>query len=337
VIASCFSSHVHRMQQLFDIAEETGRKVCLLGRSMNKNSNIARNLGYMNADHVELVKPGEIEELPDREVLVLCTGSQGEPLAALSRIASGRHPNIRARAEDTFIFSSRTIPGNEVRVHSMMNELSRVGSHVYHGAVSPVHVSGHACAEELKTLLQLVRPQNFLPVHGEWRHLRAHAELAQSVGVDPSRITIGENGCVVELANGVARKTEEVVPHGQVLVDRDTREEVLEDIMEDRQQLSGDGLVVVVARPDDPGSRIDVVSRGFADDDEVLERGRLAAEELLDDIEANGFELPEGLSHGQAREMDEAELLEDAIETVVADAIRKATRRSPLVVPLVLR
>src|SRR5262249_55529726 len=161
---------------------------------MNRNTNIARNLGYMDVEGTMFVKPQKLDEVDPHRLLILCTGSQGEPLAAMSRMAFGQHPNIKPSGNDTVIFSSRTIPGNETRVHRIINQLSRSGAHIYHSDIARVHVSGHASSEELKTMLQLVRPKTFMPVHGEWRHLRAHADLARMVGVDHESIIMGENG-----------------------------------------------------------------------------------------------------------------------------------------------
>jgi ribonuclease J len=324
VIASCFSSHIHRLQQFTDIAQEHGRVVCLLGRSLNRNFNIARNLGYLDADSATIIKPQKIDEYDPSKVMVLCTGSQGEPLAAMNRIAWGSHPAIQPDALDTVIFSSRTIPGNEIRVHRLINQLSRLGAHIYHADIAQVHVSGHGCAEELKLLLQLVRPANFMPIHGEWRHLRAHSDLARMVGVDPASIIMGENGLVVELANGKARLTDELVPVGQRLVDRHSNEDILVEVMEDRQQASGDGMLVVVARvdPHESSQRLELISRGFMDDDRgVLDDALRAAEESLDD--ASGTHL-------------ETDRLQELMQAAVQDTVFERTRKNPLVVPVVL-
>jgi ribonuclease J len=320
IITTCFSSQIHRMQQFIDIAQEEGRAVCILGRSMNRNSNIARNLGYMDADGVELIKPNQIADREPSKVMVLCTGSQGEPLAALSRYAAGTHPTLRPDPNDTVIFSSRTIPGNENRVHRIQNGLAKVGARLVSTDNAHVHVSGHASSAELLTLLQLVRPTTFVPVHGEWRHMRAHAELAQAVGIGPERILLIENGSVIELRDGQARLTEEFVTVGAPLVDRTSNDEILEDILEERQQASGDGVLVIVAH--EASGTLDLISRGFVEEDDgkLLDEARRAAESSLDDLE------------GEIDELELSKLLQEAVENVV----RRRSRRSPLVVPVVL-
>jgi ribonuclease J len=320
VIAACFSSHIHRIQQFCDIAGETGRAVCIMGRSMVRNTNIARSLGYFDVTGVRVIKPAGLEELDPRETLILCTGSQGEALAAMNRIAWGTHPSIQPDPLDTIIFSSRTIPGNETRVHGIINQLSKVGARILHDTIAPVHVSGHASSEELKTMLQLVRPDHVMPVHGEWRHLRAHADLARMVGIDESRVILNDNGGVIELRDGVATATGEWVTVGQRLIDRHNSEDILERVLEDRQQASGDGLLVVVAH--ETSGTLEVISRGFVqDDDEVLGEVRRAAEESLEQA-AGTHSAPGEIEH----EMQEA----------VSAAVFEATRRSPLVVPVVL-
>lgn len=319
VVATCFSSQIHRVQQFLDIAVEEGRSVCVMGRSLNRNVNVARNLGYMDADGVKFIKPNAINDTDPSELMVLCTGSQGEPLAALSRIASGTHPAMRPDPLDTFIFSSRTIPGNDTRVHRIQNSLAKVGSRVVSSDNAHVHVSGHGSSAELLTLLQLVRPTHFMPVHGEWRHLRAHSELAQSVGVLEDNIILAENGSVIELRNGVAKMTENFVKVGEQLVDRNSNDEILEDVLEERQQASGDGVLVVVAH--EASGTLELISRGFVDDaDEILDAARDAAERALE---------------GADERADDAEL-SALMQSSVEDLVMKRTRRSPLVVPVLL-
>src|SRR5438093_2741196 len=205
VLVASFASNVHRMQQATDVAVEVGRKVCVVGRSMRKNLNIARNLGYIEAPDDTFVRPAALAELPPQEVLVLCTGSQGEPLAALTRIAYGDHPAVPVERGDTGIISARPVPGNDAPVHDAINQLAKLGAEVLHQENAPVHVSGHGHAEELRTMISLVRPRGVMPVHGEFRMLAAHARLAREGGVPDDRIVLAENGSVVELADGVAR------------------------------------------------------------------------------------------------------------------------------------
>ena len=320
IIATCFSSHIHRIQQFIDIAQEEGRSVCILGRSMTRNTNIARNLGYLDADGVTFLKPNQLEQMDPREVMVLCTGSQGEPLAALSRFAAGTHQNIRPDSLDTVIFSSRTIPGNDTRVHRIQNGLAKVGAHLYGSENAHVHVSGHGSSAELLTLLQLVRPTTFVPVHGEWRHMRAHADLAKLVGMEEERILLVENGSVIELRDGTARLTEEFVTVGEQLVDRTSNDEILDDVLEERQQAGEEGVLVVVAHEN--SGTLEVIARGFVEDEDgLLDDARRAAEESLED--ASGTRLDE---------LELSRLLQEAVEGVV----QQRTRRAPLVVPVVL-
>src|SRR5947199_4235863 len=210
VIVSSFASNVHRMQQAADVGVECGRKIAFVGRSMRKNGNIARNLGYMEVPEDVLVRPVELDELQPHEVLILCTGSQGEPLSALTRIAYGDHPAVHVERGDTVIISAKPVPGHELRVHDAINQLAKAGAEVLHQEIAPVHVSGHACAEEIRTLISLLRPRNVMPIHGEFRMLAAHAQLARDAGVPASAIVIAENGTVVELSRDGVRVVEDV-------------------------------------------------------------------------------------------------------------------------------
>ena len=319
VLVSCFSSHIHRVQQFVDIAREEGRSICILGRSLTRNTNIAKSLGYLNAAGVQFLKPHQVDGLDPKQVLIICTGSQGEPLAALSRIAAGTHPVIRPDAADSVIFSSRTIPGNDTRVHTIQNQLAKIGAHVFSSDNATVHVSGHGSSAELLTLLQLVRPTSFMPVHGEWRHLRAHAELGMSVGIAESSIIMGANGHVVELRDGVARLTDEHVHVGELLVDRGSNDEILDDVLEERQLASGDGVLVVVAH--EQSGTLELIARGFVEDEDgMLDDARQAVEDSLDNADTN-------ISDQQL-----ATLLQTTVEGVIKDR----SRRTPLVVPVVL-
>src|ERR687888_2280769 len=214
ILVSSFASNVHRMQQAIDVAIQVGRKVCIVGRSMRKNANIARNLGYMDVPEGSLVRPVELDDFAPHEVLILCTGSQGEPLSALTRIAYDDHPAVRVERGDTVIISAQPVPGNELRVHDAINRLAKSGAEVLHQEIAPVHVSGHACKEELRTILALLRPKAVMPIHGEFRMLAAHAELARDAGVPASAIVLAENGTVVELGDTGARVVDEIEAAG---------------------------------------------------------------------------------------------------------------------------
>src|SRR5213083_2564750 len=218
VLVSSFASNVHRMQQAVDVAVDCGRKVAFVGRSMRKNGNIARSLGYMDVPDDAILRPHELAELPREEQLILCTGSQGEPMSAMTRIAYNDHPAVSVEAGDTVIISAKPIPGNELRVHDAINRLARAGDEVLHEDNAPVHVSGHGRAEELRTILALLRPRAVMPVHGEFRMLAAHAQLARDAGVPASAIVLAENGSVVELTQSGVRIIDQV-PAGVTFVD----------------------------------------------------------------------------------------------------------------------
>src|SRR5436190_4506609 len=196
ILISSFASNIHRMQQAIDVGVDCGRKVVVVGRSMRRNMNVARNLGYVEMPDDLLVKPADVDDVPPGEQLVLCTGSQGEPLSALTRIAYDDHPAIKVERGDTVILSARPVPGNELRVHDTINQLTRRGAEVLHEENADVHVSGHGRAEELRTLLSLIRPKALMPIHGEFRMQAAHARLAQEAGIPASSIVMAENGDV---------------------------------------------------------------------------------------------------------------------------------------------
>ena len=245
IIVASFASNMHRVQQAAEVAIANGRKVAVVGRSMRKNMNIARTLGYVELPEESIVSPKEAMELPRDKVLVLCTGSQGEPMSALTRIAYGDHQNVTVERGDTVIISAKPVPGNELRVHDSINRLARLGAEVLHQEVAPVHVSGHACAEELRTLLSLVRPRAVMPIHGEYRMLAAHGQLARDAGVPESGIVIAENGSVVELTRDGVRITGRV-DAGVTFVDGLGVGDVEDVALRDRRRLSEDGVLIVV-------------------------------------------------------------------------------------------
>src|SRR5213076_2579669 len=246
ILVASFASNVHRMQQAIDVAVEVGRKVCVVGRSMRKNLNIARNLGYIDMPEDSLIRPVELEEYAPGEVLILCTGSQGEPLSALVRIAYHDHPAVHVDRGDTVIISARPVPGNELRVHDAINQLAKAGAEVLHQENAPVHVSGHGHAEELRTMISLVRPKAMMPVHGEFRMLAAHARLAEEGGVPPGAIVLAENGAAVELTPEGARIVDDV-ESGVTFVDGLGVGDVHDVALRDRRHLSEDGVLIVVA------------------------------------------------------------------------------------------
>jgi ribonuclease J len=325
ILIASFASNVHRVQQAIDVALEDGRKVCLVGRSLRKNVNIARNLGYIDVPEDILVKPEILPELRPDETMVLCTGSQGEPMSALTRMAYNDHPFVQIEEGDTVIISAKPVPGNELRVHDTINRLARSGAEVLHQEIAPVHVSGHGHAEELRMVLAVLRPRNVMPVHGEFRMLAAHARLARDAGVDAERIVLAENGSVVELAGGRARIVD-VVETGQTFVDGLGVGDVRDVALRDRRHLSEDGvLIVVVTIGSQNGREIaspEVISRGFAEPGPLLDEARDEAERIL--------------THCLAEDISELKLLQEHIHDAVGTLIRERTGRRPMILPVVL-
>ena len=249
VIIASFASHIHRLQQIADVAVACGRKVVVTGRSMVQNTDIARRLGYLKIQDVNLIDAYDLKDMPPEKVVIMCTGSQGEPLSALARIANGEHRTIQIEEGDTVIISATPVPGNEKAVTRVINQLAKIGCDVYDKKRAMVHVSGHAGAEELKLVLSIVQPKNFMPVHGEAMHLRAHAELAESTGVVPDNIFLCENGDTLELTNSGARFGEPV-ESGVVYVDGLSVGDTSKDVLSERQMLGSSGVALISAAVD---------------------------------------------------------------------------------------
>jgi ribonuclease J len=325
VLIASFASNVHRVQQAIDVALETRRKVCLIGRSLRKNVNIARNLGYIDVPEHILVKPDELDGLHPSETMILCTGSQGEPMSALTRMAYRDHQNVSIEPGDTVIISAKPVPGNELRVHDTINRLARSGAEVLHQEIAPVHVSGHGNAEELRTILALLRPRNVMPIHGEFRMLAAHGRLARESGVPEDRVVIAENGSIVELAEGTARIAGRLEV-GSTFVDGLGVGDVRDVALRDRRHLSEDGvLIVVVTIGSQNGQELaapEVISRGFGDSGPLLEEARQEAERALDAC------LREDIS--------ELKLLQEHIHDAVGQLIAERTGRRPMILPVVV-
>ncbi|MFM7146195.1 MAG: ribonuclease J, partial [Actinomycetales bacterium] len=272
IIVASFASHVHRVQQVIDLARLHGRKVALVGRSMVRNMTVARDLGYLNVPGGLLVTAEEVAALPDDECVLVCTGSQGEPMAVLSRIANRNH-QISVGPRDTIVLASSLIPGNENAVNRVINGLAKLGANVVHKGNALVHVSGHAAAGELRYVYNLVKPRHVMPVHGEWRHLRANAALAQGVGIPPERIILADDGVVVDLADGQA-KVVGYVPVGYVYVDGSSVGNVTETLLKDRRVLGEEGFISVFAADDLIESKVvagpEIHARGLGLDDDAF-------------------------------------------------------------------
>jgi ribonuclease J len=323
VLVSSFASNVHRMQQAIDVAVQTGRKVSIVGRSMRKNANIARNLGYMDVPEGVLLKPQELEELRPEQQLILCTGSQGEPMSAMTRIAYGDHPAVRAEPGDTVIISAKPVPGNELRVHDAINRLSKIGAEVLHQEIAPVHVSGHACEEEIRTIIGLIRPRAVMPVHGEFRMLAAHARLARDAGVPASSIVIAENGSVVELSREGVRIADKITT-GVTFVDGLSVGDISDVALRDRRRLSEDGVLIIVATVNGDASSPapELIARGFPESGPVLDETRAEAARVL-------RELLEG-------DVVEMKLVQEHLHDAVGQLIYDRTRRRPMILPVVV-
>ncbi|MDQ3823171.1 MAG: ribonuclease J [Actinomycetota bacterium] len=325
ILVSSFASNVHRMQQAIDVAVQVGRKVCIVGRSMRKNANIARNLGYMDVPEGVLVRPAELEELAPHEVLILCTGSQGEPLSALTRIAYHDHPAVQVERGDTVIISAKPVPGNELRVHDAINRLAKSGAEVLHQEIAPVHVSGHACSEEIRTLISLVRPKAVMPVHGEFRMLAAHARLAQDAGVPASSIVLAENGSVVELGPGGPRIVDRVEA-GVTFVDGLGVGDVRDVALRDRRRLSEDGVLIIVATLADSNGAVsgqpELIARGFAETGALLDEMRGEAARVLEDCVRS--------------DIDEIKLLQEHLHDAVGQLVYDRTGRRPMILPVIV-
>jgi len=326
IIVASFASNMHRVQQAAEVAIANGRKVAVVGRSMRKNMNIARNLGYVDLPDEAIVSPKEAMELPRDRVLVLCTGSQGEPMSALTRIAYGDHQNVVVESGDTVIISAKPVPGNELRVHDSINRLARLGAEVLHQEIAPVHVSGHACSEELRTLLSLVRPRAVMPIHGEYRMLAAHARLARDGGVAEDGIVMAENGSVVELTPDGVRIVDRVEA-GVTFVDGLGVGDVEDVALRDRRRLSEDGVIIVVTTVTltDGSSDLappELIARGVGEDTDLIDDLRDQAARIVRDLAGNGIV--------------EIKLIQEHIHDGIGQVVYERTRRRPMILPVVI-
>jgi ribonuclease J len=325
VLVASFASNVHRMQQAVDVAVETGRKVCVIGRSMRKNLNIARNLGYLEAPDDTFIRPPELEELAPHEAMVLCTGSQGEPMSALTRIAYHDHPAVRVDRGDTVILSAKPVPGNELRVHDTINRLAKAGAEVLHQEIAPVHVSGHGNSEEIRTILGLVRPKAVMPVHGEFRMLAAHAKLAREAGVPASSIVLAENGSVVELDESGPRIVD-TIETGVTFVDGLGVGDVRDVALRDRRHLSEHGVLIVVATVGANGARPvaspELITRGFGETEPLVAEMRGEAAQVLDEC--------------LEQDITEIKLLQEHLHDSLAQLVYDRTGRRPMILPVIV-
>ena len=324
IIVACFSSHVHRVQQVLDAAEKAGRKVAMVGRSMLRNMAIAADLGYLRVPDGILVDVKSLADLPDDEVVLVCTGSQGEPMAALSRMANRDH-RIDVGPGDTVLLASSLIPGNENAVYRVINGLMRLGANVVHKGNANVHVSGHASAGELLYCYNIVRPRNVMPVHGEWRHLVANAELAVATGVPRDRVVVAEDGVVVDLVDGVA-SIAGTVPCGYVYVDGASVGEADDALLKDRRILGDEGFVSVIVV-------IDASTGAVVAGPEVTARGFIEAQARFDEVVP---QLVEALARATADGITDTYQLQQVIRRCVGGWMGRTIRRRPMIIPVVI-
>ncbi|MEO5981277.1 MAG: ribonuclease J [Pedococcus sp.] len=324
IIVACFSSHVHRVQQVLDAADKAGRKVAMVGRSMVRNMGIAAELGFLHVPDGVLVEAKKLDNLPDHEVVLICTGSQGEPMAALSRMANRDH-RIDVGRGDTVLMASSLIPGNENAVYRVINGLMRLGANVVHKGNAKVHVSGHASAGELLYCYNIVKPRNVMPVHGEWRHLVANADLAVQTGVPRERVVLAEDGVVVDLVDGRASIVG-AVDCGYVYVDGSSVGEFDEALLKDRRILRDEGFISVIVVMDSATGKIaagpEIQARGFAEDDEIFSQVRPKIEQALAEATGNG--------------VTDSRQLEQVMRRAVGSWVGGKIRRRPMIIPVVI-
>jgi len=328
IIISTFSSNVHRVQQIIDFSYKYGRKVALSGRSMLNVISAAAKYGYMDIPPATIIDINDIKRYKPEETCIVTTGTQGEPMSALSRMATSEHDKITLGTEDVVIISASTIPGNEKLVTKVVNELLKKGVTLLNDEVADVHVSGHACQEELKLMMMLTKPKYFVPMHGEYRHLRKNCLLAQEMGIPATNMIIPEVGMSLEIGEEVFRSIEKV-PSGKVLVDGLGVGDVGSVVLRDRRHLAEDGIIVVVATVNSQEGIVlsgpDIVSRGFVyvkESEELMEGLRRKAEAVLEDCFENG--------------VDEWNVIKGKIKDVLTNHIYSITKRKPMILPIIM-
>ena len=328
LVVASFASNITRIQQVISLAAKFGRKVVFNGKSMITNVGIAKEQGFIHISEDREISERQIKQFPDQEILIITTGSQGEPMSALTRMAQGKHKGIEIKSGDTVILSSRFIPGNEKAITSVINRLYRLGADVVYEKVSDIHTSGHARREELKLMLSLVKPRYFVPIHGEYRHLVKHAQIASEMGMADDRILIAEDGDVICFEN-LQMQLEKPVPFGRILVDGKGVGDIGETVLRDRRKLGGHGMVVILLIVDEEtGETIygpEIISRGFVFDDQgqfILEDAECIVLEILDELE-------------RPSPVDCAKV-ESEIRRRLKRFFYKIIERSPLITPVII-
>lgn len=328
IIVATFASNVHRVQQIINASEENGRKVVLSGRSMINTTTVSNELGYLKIQEGTLIDINDMNKYPSGEITIISTGSQGEPMSALVRIAEGEHRKIQLEAEDLVIFSATPIPGNEKTVSKVINNLVEKDIKVIYEALADVHVSGHACQEELKLMQTLIKPKYFIPMHGEFRHLKKHAELSEDLGTPKENIFIVDNGTTLEFTKETARVGNRV-PSGNILVDGLGVGDVGNIVLRDRKHLSEDGLIVVVLTMSKKDGKIiagpDIISRGFVyvrESEDLLEEARTTVRKVLEDCEK--------------RNITDWATLKSNVRDTLRNHIYGKIKRNPMILPIIM-
>ncbi len=328
IIVATFASNVHRVQQIITASEKNGRKVVLSGRSMLNTTGVSNELGYLNIKEGTLIDIKEMNKYPSNEITIISTGSQGEPMSALVRIAEGEHRQIQLEPDDLVIFSATPIPGNEKTVSKVINNLVEKGIEVIYEALADIHVSGHACQEELKLIQTLVKPKYFIPMHGEYRHLKKHAELAEDLGMPKENVFLMDNGSTLEITEETARMGNRV-PSGNILVDGLGVGDVGNIVLRDRKHLSEDGLIVVVVTMDKKSGKIiagpDIISRGFVyvrESEDLLQGARKTVREALKDCED--------------KNITDWSTLKSSIRDTLRNHIYGKIKRNPMILPIIM-
>lgn len=328
IIVATFASNVHRIQQIVEAAELNGRKVSVSGRSMENVVQVALELGYLDVKEDTLISIDQINKYPNNQVVLITTGSQGEPMSALARMAASEHRKINIMEGDTVIISATPIPGNEKFVSRVINQLFQKGAEVVYSALAPVHVSGHACQEELKLMQTLVRPKFFIPVHGEYRHLKHHAELACQVGLPSRNFVIPENGDCIEVTRNYIKKTGSVTS-GQIFVDGLGVGDVGHIVLRDRKHLSQDGILTVVVTIDKSRGKVvagpDIISRGFVyvrESEGLMEGAKQIVREVLCECEE--------------KNITEWSSLKTNIRDELREFLYEKTKRKPMILPIIM-
>ncbi len=327
IILAAFASHVHRLQQIINIAEKHGRKIAIDGRSMVKIFEICSNLGYLKIPRGIMVDINRVESLPANQVLIICTGTQGEPLAALSRIANGSHKHISLREGDTVVISATPIPGNEKAAYKNINQLMKRNANVVFEKVVGIHVSGHGCQEEQKLMLNLVKPKFFMPVHGEYMMLKKHKELAEAVGIPSNNILLAENGMKLELTKSSFRSVGRV-PSGATLIDGFGIGDIGNAVLKDRQNLADDGIVIISVSQYKTGKfsrQVELVTRGFVYNKD--------AESLLGETK---HLIKEELEKLEKQEVKEIGKVKQKLKIKVGEFLNKKTDREPIILPIIM-